>query len=323
MKRASLAAIVLALIGIWPAEGVAGQRVQVPGTGLSLEPPEGFTPSERFPGFQRTDVRAAILVSEFAAPTAEMLKGMSSPSESLYAAKGMKRISWRAMKISGLDALLVKAGQTRNGLDSITWILVTGDESTAVMVTAAYPKAFEENLEAGILTALLGASWTRTGPKDPFEGLAFRVTPTPLLKIAGPMGNGLALTESGKLSGGPTNPVFFVAPSLTPVKVKDLSFFAMTRAAKIEQIREIENVSGREITVGGLPAYELLADAKDAKTGDSLRVYEVIATEEGGYIMFLGLVPAARGNELLPEFRRVTESYRKKADSAKGGPEIR
>jgi hypothetical protein len=110
---------------------------------------------------------------------------------------------------------------------------------------------------------------------------------------------------------GPGEPIYIVGSSIGPGGGGDLKAFSEARAEQTEHLRDLENVSGREITIGGLTAWELLADAKDLRSGTPIRLYQVIAPDGGGYFIVQGLVGADRATEMLPEFRRVTESFRK------------
>lgn len=123
----------------------------------------------------------------------------------------------------------------------------------------------------------------------------------------------LLLTESGSPgTAGPGEPVYVIGSSISPSAIGDLKTFSEARARKTEQIKDLENLSGREITLGGLAAYELLADAKDVKSGTAMRLYQVIAPDGGGgYFIVQGLVGAEKAAAMLPEFRRVTESFRR------------
>ncbi|MEA2562724.1 MAG: hypothetical protein QOH06_4228 [Acidobacteriota bacterium] len=122
----------------------------------------------------------------------------------------------------------------------------------------------------------------------------------------------LLLTESGSPgTSGPGEPVYVIGSSIGPGGSGDLKAFSEARAKQTEQIRNLENLSGREITLGGLAAYELLADAKDVKSGTAIHLYQVIAPDGDGYFIAQGLVGAAKASEMLPEFRKVTESFRK------------
>jgi hypothetical protein len=300
--RVFLVLMVLAL----PA---AAEPVRVPGTGVSLQPPAGFELAEDYPGFQSAEQQASIMVTQMPAPVAEIRKAMT---KDMLATRGITLLSSKEETVGGREALLLQVAQSAAGTDYLKWMLVTGDPKETVMIVGTYPKSAGEEVGAAIRTALLSASLAAAAPSDPFEGLLFRITPTQALKIANRMSNMLLLTESGKMGAlGPGEPVYVVGGSIGPGGSGDLKAFSEARARKTEQIRDLENLSGREITLGGLAAYELLADAKDVKSGTAIRLYQVIAPDGNGYFIVQGLVGADRAAGMLPEFRRVTESFRK------------
>jgi hypothetical protein len=86
---------------------------------------------------------------------------------------------------------------------------------------------------------------------DPFEGLLFRITPTQALKIASRVSNLLLLNEAGSLGAPkPGEPVYIIGSSIRDGAIGDLKAFSEARARKTEQIQDLENLSGREITLG-------------------------------------------------------------------------
>ena len=249
------------------------------------------------------------MVTEIPAPAAELMKGMSKEG---LATKGMTLISAQAKRIGGREALLLHIAQHAAGTEFLKWMLVTGDQKTSLMVVGTFPKSAEEEVGAAIRNSVLTASWASGGTTDHFEGLSFRVTPTPKLKVAGRMSNLLMLTESGSIAPfGPAEAIYIVGPSFSEDQIGDLRSFSEARAKHTAHVKDIRNFDGRMFKVGELAAYELLADAKDVKTGSAMRLYQVVAPEAGGYVIVQGLVGARKAAEMLPEFRRVTASFRK------------
>jgi hypothetical protein len=287
----------------------AADYVRIPGTRTSLQPPEGFSLADRFPGFQRADVQSSIMVSEIPAPATEMMKGMTREG---LAKQGMTLVSSQAERIGGREALLLQVAQSAAGTAFLKWMLVTGDQQTTLMIVGTFPKAVEERIGSAIRGSVLGVSWPSGASIDQFEGLPFRVTPSPKLKVAGRMANMLILTESGRMGLlGPTEALYVVGSSVSEGRIADLRAFSEARAKQTAEVKDIRNFDGHTLKVGELAAYELLADAKDMKTGTPIRLYQVVALDGSGYIMMQGLVGAARAAALLPEFRRVTASFRK------------
>jgi hypothetical protein len=306
LRISSAAVVLLAFLGPAPADA---DTVRVPGTNVSLQPPEGFALAESFPGFQSAEQQASILVTQMPAPVAEVMKGMNKET---LATRGMTLLSSSAETVGGREALLLQVAQAAGGAEYLKWMLVTGDPKTTVMIVGTFPKSAGDAVGAAIRKSVLTASLASGSPGDPFEGLLFRITPTPGLKIAGRVSNLLLLTESGSTGPlGPGEPIYIVGSSIGPGGGGDLKTFSEARAKKTEQIRDLQNVSGRGITIDGIAAWELLADAKDVKSGTPVRLYQVIAPDGGGYFIVQALVGADRAAAMLPEFRKVTGSFRR------------
>jgi hypothetical protein len=181
----------------------------------------------------------------------------------------------------------------------------------SVMVVGTVPKNAAAEMGPAITNALLTTSWTSSPSTPSFEGLSYRVSSTPALTITFRMGNMLALTENGTFPVRDlTRALYVVAPSYSTLAIPDVRAFAEARARQIDTLTGVVVLEGRAVMLGEFAAYELQADGIHVKTGTAVRVYQVIAPDEGGYIVIQGLVGKARAAEMLPEFRRVTATFR-------------
>ncbi|HJR61434.1 MAG TPA: hypothetical protein VJ813_18630 [Vicinamibacterales bacterium] len=310
-KRSTPWATAALLLVLLPAAAPVAQTVRVPGTSVALAPPPGFSPSSRFPGFEHADLQASIMVTEVPGPFAQLTGGMTAAG---LATRGMTLISRSTPQIPGKRALLLHVSQSAGGTDFLKWMLVAGDAKASVMIVATFPKSAEGQLsgalEASLLSAVLGA----TPPKDHFEGLPFRISPTPALKIAGRMSNLLVLSESGNIEPqGPQAAVFVVGSSLAPVALTDLKAFAATRARQTKQLKGLRITQEGPTTIDGIAAHELLAEGTDVATGRAVTLYQVVLPDSGGYILMQGMVASTRAAALVPEFRRVADTFRRLA----------
>jgi hypothetical protein len=288
---------------------VVAQPVRVTGTSVLLAPPPGFVASERFPGFERADLQASIMVTEIPAPASEMMRGMTAPA---LATRGMTLIASTTQVLDGRPSLLLKVSQQAPGATVLKWMIVSGDVKTSVMIVGSFPREREPQIGEAMKDAVLSTRWNAAAPPDPFEGLAFRISPINSLKIAGRMSNMLVLTETGQIAPqGAGAAVFVAGTSLAAVDLTDLKGFATARARQTKQLNTLRVLEERPTTIGGETAYELIADGKDAATGRPVTLYQVVLPDRGGYVLMQGMVASARAPELVPEFRKVAQTYRK------------
>jgi hypothetical protein len=294
------------------AATVDAAAVRVPGTRVSLEPPPGFDPAGRFPGFQQPDTASSIMVTEIPGPFEKVSAGMTREG---LASRGMTLIDSKPATVAGAAAgLLLHVHQQAGEVLFAKWMVAFGDESASVLVTATFPEALAETLEAPLRRAVLSVRLAREGPADPLEGLPFRVDPGPALKVASHVGSSLTLTpdgSSGPLAAGA--PRCIVGLSLTEADLTDLRAFAEGQARRTATLRDVRVLRGRALRVDGREAWELEADATHATSGLPLRLYQVVVSEGRHYAMVLGMVEASRAAEYLPAFRHVAESFTRSA----------
>lgn len=305
LRRGWVAAMILCAAAATEAwaqpQDIAGVRVR-------LQPPAGFTPAARYPGFEHAGSGASIMVSEIPGPFAELRAGFTAEA---LASRGMTLRSSEGLGIGGREGVLVAVTQSARGTEFEKWIAMFGDDSATVMVTGTYPAAAAAELSASMRSAVLSAQ-LREGQLDPFEGLGFRVTESPRLRVATRVSNALLLNEAGNLSHPrPGDTGFVVGRSIAEVDLADLEAFSRRRLQQTATLSGITNVSGQPVTIDGIHGFELLADALNTGTSIPMRIYQVVLPEGSHYILIQGLVRADQADELVPEFRAVAQSLRR------------
>jgi hypothetical protein len=249
------------------------------------------------------------MVTEVAGPFAALTSGMNRQG---LASRGMTLISSATPTIGKQRALLLHVSQSAGGVDVLKWMLVIGDAKASVMIVGTFPRAAEAELSASVKAAVLSTRPSAVAPADHFEGLPFRISATPTLKIAGRMSNMLLLNESGNLTPhGSDAAVFGVGSSLGPVAISRLPEFAETRAKGTNQMKGIRIVEASMTTLAGTSAHELVAEGTDIKTGRAVTLYQVVIPEQDGYVLMQGLVASSRAAVMLAEFRRVAATFRR------------
>lgn len=304
-----ITSIAVILLHVSPA---AAQAVRVTGTSVALAPPADFVPSSRFPGFERADLQSSIMVTEIPGPVADVTRGLTAGG---LATRGMTLISSARQLVDGRQALLLKVSQPAGGMTVHKWMIVSGDARTTVMIVGTFPQEYEPQVGDAMKDSLLTARWSVvTAPPDHFEGLSFRISSTPALKIAGRMSNTLLLTESGRMGPqGPTAALFVVGTSLAAVDLSDLKAFAMTRASQTKQLRGVRVSDHGPSAIGDEAAYELIAEGTDIATGRLVTLYQVVLPDPQGYVLMQGMVASSRAATMVPEFRKAAQTFRRTA----------
>jgi hypothetical protein len=307
MRHRCIPLAITAIVAFSSAVLCGRQAVRVPGTGVTLVPPEGFTVAQRFPGFEHPGLQASIMVSELPSPAAEMKAGLTTEA---LAGQGLTVVDSSTVRIDGADALLLELAQQSGGIDFQKWMLVAGDRHATILIVGSFPRSAPDNLSVRIRESLMSATRVAQRAPDAFEGLLFRVTPSVKLKLARRMSNMLVLTESGVVPAQDGEAVFIVGSAVADSAIADLRAFSEGRAAQTATLTKLRNVSGRSVEIGGLAAYELTADARDAQTGDAIRLYQVVVPDAGSYFIIQGLSRSKGSAAMLEEFRRVAATFR-------------
>jgi len=299
----------LALLACIAGAAVArAEPVRVPGTSVVLDPPSGFLAAENFPGFQLASRGASIMVTETPGPASEVQKGMTPKG---LASRGMTLLESQPVCIAGQEALLLHASQSDRGSEFLKWMLVGGDARRTVMIVGTFPKS-EADLSAPVRKSILTSSWSEKQRGDLFEGLAFRVDPSPKLKLADRIGNELIFSETGKTGPSESSQAtLVVGGSINEVVIENVEAFAKARAAKTEHLGSLRNLIGRPMRVDGLPGYELIGVGADEKSGRDVRLYQLVLVDSTTYYLAQGFMGAKRDPRFVREFRRVTSTFRR------------
>ncbi len=287
------------------------QDVLVVGTKVSLTPPDGFVVSSQFPGFEQESLGASIMVTEIGGPFPEVSAGFSSPSGA--AKRGMIVVDKQAVTINGHSGVLLRIKQNASGIEFLKWLLVFGDEKESVMVTAAFPKQFEDTLSGKMKASILTAKWNKELNVPFTEGLNFVVVEKGDLKFAKRISNLLLYSKGGIFpSKSVDNPVFVVGSSFSRFAIDEREKFAEKRITQSDTVQDIQIEQSSGVIIDDLRGYELSAKGKDVKSGELMVVYQVLLFEEQTYYIIQGLVSEKEKQDYLATFKDMARSFKRK-----------
>jgi hypothetical protein len=285
--------------------------VKVPGTKVSLIPPPGLKPSERFPGFGDEETSSSIMITETPVPYSEMASGLTKEA---LATNGMSVLRRKEISLNGRPGILFHLKQEAQPGDILKWMVMTGDEKDTILIIAAFPEQMKARLSSEMEKAVLSARWDVDAETDPLDGLVFSFEDDPSMKFARRLSNNVMLTKDGAFPDRPTNdPFFIIGSSLSEVTIPDVGKFAEKRLMQIKQVSGIAIKQQSEVTIAGLPGSEIVAEAQWNDLPDApVVVYQVILSDGKNYFLMQGFAPREEQEKYLAVFSRIAQSFRKK-----------
>jgi hypothetical protein len=284
--------------------------VKVPGTKVSLVPPSGLKPADRFPGFVDEETSSSIMVTELPVPYSEMAKGLTKET---LATKGMNLLSRNEITLNGKPAILLHVAQEARSIAFLKWMIMTGNEKELVMVTATFPENLKTEFSSPMKQSALSVQWEADAEIDPLAGLNFTFKDDPALKFAKRFSNLVILTKDGALPGKPTNdPFFTIAPSFSQGIIPDAKKFAEKMLAEEDDISGLVIKKQSDVTIAGLQGIEIVAEAQSKKPDMPVAVYLVLLLDGNNYFRMQGIAPREEQEKYLAIFIRVAQSFRKK-----------
>jgi hypothetical protein len=284
---------------------------RVVGTRVSLKPPPEFTPSSQFPGYGLEAFSSSIIVTEIAGPFPGVSAGFSDPSALMK--KGMSVLNKQVVKVNGQSGLLMQVRQDISVAEFLKWIFVLGDEKESVIITATFPKEFENELSEKMKASILTATWDREKNISPTEGLNFTVSEKRELKLAKRFINMLAYTKGGVFPDNDVeNPFFTVGQSVSKLEIGDTEGFARSRILQTTSVTGIEIEQSSKVIIDNLNGYEMVARGKDKESGQLMVIYQTILFESQSYYIMLGLISSKQKDAYLTTFREMTGSFKRR-----------
>jgi hypothetical protein len=300
-RYAFLALLAVACLAAVPAR--AADVVYPPGSKLGIVPPAGFDLSGTVRGFEDRQNKAAILLLEMP-PLAfpEIEKAMTADA---LKKQGVAVAFREPITLKDGKGFLIAGRQVVDGIPLRKWILVGSTPDVTALVTALVPDDAKSVYPDSAVRGALSSLEIRADiPADELLSLLpfklndlggfrpFRVEAASIFLTDGPK-NTIDTNEQPLL-------VVSAAPG-GPAEAPQRDNFARNLLAGLPGLTDVRIISTDLIRLGGIQTHQLLAEAKDVKTGTDIKVVQWLRFGNGAYVRFLGM---ARGDAWLDAFTR-------------------
>ncbi len=303
----NIATILIVLAGLsYGPTTRADDVVAIAGTRVSLEVPRNFIVATDFAGIIWQDAAASLHIAELPMPAEQMQESLT---KSQLASRGMILMNSEHVSSAIGSALLLHISQNAQGVEFRKTMLIGGNESNTVLLTATVPATLAGEVAATLRQCLLTARWQPLRQVDPRVGVGFSVSESSDLKIANSvMGSALLLTPGGvQTIASAADPFVVVARSTAAVEISDLSAFSKRRLNESNKLSGVKVHYETEFAVDGMPAYELVALAT-AETTVPVVVHQVVIFDGLHYFVIQGRVGIDEKDRYLNQFREIARS---------------
>lgn len=284
------------------------QHRNIPGTGVSLIPPEGFTDGQNFVGLQQRETASSIMVTEFPVSYAEIAAGITRPN---LLSKGVVLKKQETLTINELPATLITGTQNAYGNTFIKYILIFGTDSSAVMINGVFPEK-QKKTGAGIKKSMLSTVYEVEKKADPLDALDYTIDVSGTrLRMGIVIQNSLIFSVDGQVPTASDDKTgLIVAKSFVEMVIQDKKWFCQNRLKQLPaEIEQIEYTN--EIIIDGIPGYEIYAKGKDKSSGETRSIYQVILFSDNLYYALIGTTNDKSG-ESIAELKKAVQTFRRK-----------
>lgn len=277
---------------------------------LGLVPPAGFVASTKFPGFENPEANAAILLISL---PGEAFKNLESGfnAEALKQ-RGLTVETREPIKLADGEGFVVSGMHEAAGVKQRETVMVATVSGVTALVTL---RLSEEAQKAGVEAAARQALTTVAVRETIPDGEKLAVLPYRLADLAGfriivGARDGTAvLTEGRKDQASPVEQPFFIigVKSGESPKAEERDTFARRIFSAAPGIKDIRFLSAEPLRIGGQQGHQIVAEAKDTKSGIDVMVVQWLCFGPGAHIQMFGIARKDAWNDVYARFRSIRD----------------
>lgn len=267
-------------------ESGTNEHVLIPGTNISMIPPDMYVLSEEYKGFHNPeDQTSMIMVMEIPGSYYET---SSSFTKEKLVDQGMVLTLNKEVKVNGYDGNLLELVQVANDMTFAKSILIYGDSASTTMINGVYLKD-SESLGEQINESITSTVVNKHLNIDPRGALDYNLNESAgNMQFHSVVGNAMLFSRDGIIpTQSPERVILATDKAFVKVTVEDKKAFCMARVKSYPyEFQIIESKGIEEIELDGMKGYGLYALKG---TDEEKEMYQAIVfNDTGGYYVFVG-----------------------------------
>jgi hypothetical protein len=285
---------------------------QAPASRVVIDLPDGYKPARLFTGFLNEAAGVSLVILEMPSVAYEQLASGLTPEA--LAAKGILRAA--AAKLDRPEPYLFMRGEQASAQGPVAKFFVAfRNKHVTVLITANVQKTSLDGgiVKTGDIERILASAAIApiASPARDVYRLGYLGPFLPAGKILGTTG---AYTLDGKFEPtkrGDRRALLLVSPSLDLRTASDPDAQAEALFLGLPGLKDFKILDRQRITIAAMPAIEIVGKATDGDGGGDVSLYQVVVLPpQGGYYRLLGQVPSNDAAKLMPELKKIAQSFR-------------
>ncbi|MGB9364867.1 MAG: hypothetical protein WCE79_02520 [Xanthobacteraceae bacterium] len=298
----------LALVAAAPA--FAADPVFPTASRIGMAVPAGFTPSNRFAGFENPQASALIALTELPADAyADVEKGFND--------EALKTRGWTVKLREPLTfkdgkGFFIAGPQESQGQKRYEAVMVANTGGITSLVSVQMIEASHATITDAVVRDMLKTVTVRpTVPEsERLAVLPYKIGDLAKFRVVRSAREGVAI-----LTDGPKDEVVAVeqpflliglAPGAAP-KPEDRDAFAKRVFSTAPGIKDIKITRAEALRIGQAQGYEIVADAKDS-AGTDVTTVQWLRFGQNAYLQMFAIVRKTAWNDVFPRLRQIRDS---------------
>lgn len=285
---------------------------QAPNSRVVIDLPEDYVPAPRFAGFQNDATGVSFVILEAPAKAFDEMKdGFTADN---LAKKGIVDVTRGELARTDTHVFMRARQPSPAGVYAKFILLFKGGGQTVLVSVNAPEAAIKDGrVKVADIEAALASTSTATAQT---RRELYRIGYAGPFKQAGtPTGTTTVFTLDGKLTPAEKDKdkaraALIIAPSLDKRPVPDAASAAKNLIGTLAGYKELKVTNERDVKISGLQGVSLDATARDADSGETVVLRQVLLVGGGGgYYRMIAIAPEKDAERLMPEFSKMMESF--------------
>jgi hypothetical protein len=292
----------------------AQQRVDIPGTSVSIVPPKSFDLSTKFAGLESNKYRnSTISVSRIPGSYDALLQVLTEP---ILQSRGLVLRTREDLSLGVQQGQFLRLIQISTNQPMHKWMLLVGDHRESITVTAAFPDTLATKLAPQIEKSLRSVIWDPYSGEPLDAGLLYALDTEPHFKMVKRIGNLVLYSPHGSVPNPEQSiPLLTVTTADYPAYIEDENKFAAEQLPLQVYFPSLERFIIRQsnrMTLNDWPAVQITASAWDSDAQQEVLVWYTLIYAKKNMFHFKGAVPLESRARYLPIFQELQQQFRVK-----------